>query len=128
MENMGVDGVAANQRWSHPEGSGGVGGMSAYTMSLGQPFYIDGLFFGSEFPQAENEISNDFGHSRYYSGKSLSSIAKDGIFRTWPNVEGAARSVSEVGVIRQDFFSYIETIARPTKVRMHAKKYQATFL
>ena len=33
-------------------------------------------------------------------------------------MEGAARSVSEVGVIRQDFFSYIETIARPTKVRM----------
>ena len=118
MENMSVEGVAANQRWSHPEGSGGVGGMSAYTMSLGQPFYIDGLFFGSEFPQAENEISNGFGHSRYYSGKSLSSIAKDGVFRTWPNVEGAARSVSEVGVIRQDFFSYIETIARPTKVRM----------
>ena len=34
----------------------GVGGISGYYISLGQPVYIQGMFFGLEFPAAETEI------------------------------------------------------------------------
>lgn len=124
MEALGVEGVPQSHSWTHPAGSGGVGGMSAYTLTLGQPVYVEGLFMGSEFPQAENEISNDVAHTRYYSGKSLATLAgigrvdANGYFRTWNNVMGASRSATDLNVIRSDFFKYITSIAKPIGLRL----------
>lgn len=124
MESLGVENVAATNRWTHPAGSGGVGGMSAYTLTLGQPVYVEGLFMGSEFPQAENEIANAKAHTRYYSGKSLATLAgvgrvdANGYFRTWSNVMGASRSTTDLNVIRSDFFKYITSIAKPVGLRL----------
>lgn len=126
MENLGTQQVAATNKWTRQQAAGGEGGMSAYTITLGQPVYIDGMFFGSEFPQAENEI-DDKGqyHTRYYSGKSLKTLDLNehrlnaqGQFRTWSNVIGATRSASDQNVIRTDFFQYLNTISRPIQARM----------
>ncbi len=126
MENLGTQQVPANSKWTRQQAAGGEGGMSAYTITLGQPVYVDGMFFGSEFPQAENEIDDQgMYHTRYYSGKSLKTldlnehrVNANGQFRTWPNVTGATRSATDHNVIRTDFFKYINTIARPIKARM----------
>ncbi len=126
MENLGTADVAAGNKWTRSMASGGVGGMTAYTLTLGQPVYVDGLFFGSEFPQAENEIDDEgYYHTRYYSGKSLQTLDLNehrldgnGYFKTWPNVIGAARSVTDHNIIRTDLFAYINTISRPVKARM----------
>ncbi len=58
--------------WTHPVMEQGVGGVSGYYISLGQPVYIQGMFFGLEFPASETEIEGDRKvRIRYYSGKSL---------------------------------------------------------
>lgn len=126
MENLGTQQVAATNKWTRQQAAGGEGGMSAYTITLGQPVYVDGLFFGSEFPQAENEIdANGAYHTRYYSGKSLQTLHlnenrlnAEGQFRTWSNVIGATRSATDPNVIRTDFFQYINSIARPIQARL----------
>jgi hypothetical protein len=120
FEHFNTDG--ATNTWTHPQMGGGVGGMSGYFISLGQPIYIDGMFFGSEFPMTETQIDNNEGHIRYYLGKSFSLLSDqnrltDGTFTTWKSVTGATRSATDMDVIRSDFFSYIEDIATPTKVR-----------
>lgn len=126
MENLGTADVPLRNKWTRQQAVGGEGGMSAYTITLGQPVYVDGLFFGSEFPQAENEI-DDQGHyhTRYYSGKSLKTLDLNehrlnaqGQFRTWNNVIGATRSVDDQNVIRTDFFQYLNTLSRPIQARM----------
>lgn len=114
---------AADAKWTHPEMGSGVGGMSGYWISLGQPVYIQGMFFGSEFPQTETSIPADgIGHIRYFSGKSMALLASqnrltDGKFITWKTVTGAARS-TDVSVIQSDFFSYINSISTPSKYRL----------
>lgn len=78
MENLGTQDMASTDKWTRSQTSGGVGGMTAYTITLGQPVYIDGMFFGSEFLQAENEIDDDnMCHTRYYSGKSLKTLGNN---------------------------------------------------
>lgn len=122
MESLGVQ--TTDNIWTHPEMGEGVGGMSGYHISLGQPVYIDGMFLGSEFPLTENEISNQVAHIRYYSGKSLADLAAEnrlnaqGQFTTWKNVLGAARSATDMDVIQSDFFAYINSIARPADLRI----------
>lgn len=109
--------------WTHPEMESGVGGVSGYYISLGQPVYVQAMFFGLEFPAAESEISADrVTRIRYYSGKNFEQLAdegrlKDGVLSTWKEVIGATRS-TELDVIQTDFFSYIDDISVPVKLRM----------
>ncbi len=109
--------------WTHPDMEEGVGGVSNYHISLGQPVYIQGMFFGLEFPAAESVITRDrVAHIRYYSGKNFDMLAgenrlRNGIFSTWEAVLGASRS-TDMDVIQTDFFSYIDDIAVPIKLRM----------
>lgn len=108
--------------WTHPEMENGVGGVSGYYISLGQPVYIQAMFFGLEFPATESEITQDnVAHIRYYSGKSFTMLdaehrLKNGVFTTWKEVIGAARS-ADIDVIQSDFFGYIDEIATPIKLR-----------
>lgn len=122
VEHLGV--ASAEGKWTHPAMGEGVGGMSGYHISLGQPIYAEGMFFGSEFPETDNAITDNIAHVRYYSGKSLAELNdekrlnSDGQFTTWKNVIGSTRSVSDMDVIRSDFFAYINTIAKPIKFRL----------
>lgn len=108
--------------WTHPEMEGGVGGVSGYYISLGQPIYIQAMFFGLEFPAAESEIKDNLAHIRYYSGKSFEMLAtenrlRDGVFSTWKEVIGATRS-TDMDVIQTDFFDYIHDISVPVDLRI----------
>lgn len=92
--------------------------LTAYHSALGQPVYVDSLFFGSEFPLAENNIENDTLFIRYFSGKRFDMLNLNcgHTFKTWNTVVGSARS-SDHQVIRDDFLSYIRDISRKIKPR-----------
>lgn len=87
--------------------------LSKYHSALGQPVYINGLFLGSEFPIAENNIENDVAYIRYFSGKRFDELNLNcgHTYRTWKTVIGAARGY-DLELIRQDFLSYIKDISR----------------
>lgn len=105
------------QRWSRPDMS--KAHISGFLVALGQPVYINGMFFGNEFPECYNNIENNTAFIRYYSGKSLSELKlnENGEFALWRNVFGSARSF-DMEVIKSDFFDYIRDISLPFKFRV----------
>lgn len=109
--------------WTIPTDAGGVVQMSQFKANLGQPIYIQGMFFGSEFPETDNEIVDNVGYLRYYTGKSFArleadnQLTTDGKYVTWQTVAGAARSTDNA-VIQADFFEYIKSIATPSDFRI----------
>ena len=112
----------SDAQWTIPRGKGGVVAMEEFKANLGQPIYIQGMFFGCEFPAADTEIVDGTGFMRYYSGKTFDRLQKDnqlttdGKYVTWQTVAGAARS-TEQEVIQADFFEYIQSIATPSEFR-----------
>ena len=92
--------------------------ISGFHASLGQPFYMNGLFFGSEFPLTETKIRDKVGFIRYYTGKRFDQLNLNcgHTFRTWKTVVGAARSL-EHRVVREDFLTYIRDISRKVQPR-----------
>lgn len=92
--------------------------LSKYHSALGQPYYINGMFFGSEFPLCDNKIDGNTAFIRYFSGKRFDklNLSCGHTFRTWKTVAGAARSL-EHEVIREDFLTYIRDISRDVKPR-----------
>lgn len=112
----------SDAQWTIPRGQGGVVQMEEFKANLGQPTYIQGMFFGCEFPAADTEIVNGTGFMRYYSGKTFSRLKEDNQlttddkYVTWQTVAGAARS-TEQEVIQADFFEYIKSIATPSEFR-----------
>lgn len=125
MERLGTAAVATANKWSRPDQSDIGGGQTGWMAGLGQPIYIDGMYFGSEFPETDNQIVSDVAYTRYYSGKTFQKFGiekrldTDGNFTTWPNVIGASSSATDLDIIRTDLFAYINsTIARPSKFRL----------
>ena len=109
--------------WTIPTDAGGIVQMNQFKANLGQPIYIQGMFFGCEFPAADNEIVNGTGYMRYYTGKSFErmeldqQLTQDGKYVTWQTVAGAARSTDKE-VVQADFFEYIKSIATPSEFRI----------
>lgn len=79
--------------------------------ALGQPFFIDSLFFGCEFPATENRIVNGAGTVKYYLGKAVGSN-----FVCPTTIMGASKDNSVIE-IRKAFFEYIDFISVPTTLR-----------
>ncbi len=92
--------------------------LSKYHSALGQPVYLNGLFFGTEFPLAENNIDETTLYCRYYSGKSFDKLKLNcgHTFRTWNTVVGATRDY-DLRVMREDFLTYIRAISRKIQPR-----------
>lgn len=86
--------------------------LSGYHSALGQPFYIDSLFFGCEFPATENNIVYGIGHVKYYLGKVV-----DGRYDCPVTVVGGAKSSMLVDV-QKAFYDYIDCIAAPNDFRL----------
>ena len=146
LENMDfqdsdVQGSGSNQSndtnfWTIPElkNNPDMANMKGDYLELGQPYYVGSMYWGCEFPQAENKIREKNGFVRYHYGKDLSvaSESSDGQFNnynnynnangqsgkmiTWDAVVGAARS-TDYQVVQSDFYEYIETIATKTNFR-----------
>lgn len=87
------------------------GEVPEFEASLGQPFYIDSLFFGCEFPATENRIMNGAGKIKYYLGKN---VGKN--FECPVTVIGAAKDNSIIAV-KKAFFEYIDSISAGTTLR-----------
>ena len=92
--------------------------LSKYHSALGQPVYLNGLFFGTEFPLADNSIDGNTLYCRYYSGKRFDKLNLNcgHTFKTWKTVVGATRSL-DFSVMREDFLTYIRDISRKVKPR-----------
>ena len=80
--------------------------------SLGQPFYIDSLFFGCEFPITKNRISHGRGTIKYYLGKLVGNN-----FKCPVTIMGAAKSNTFMDV-QNAFFDYIATISQKSDLRI----------
>lgn len=125
LESMNVNENDAT--WTIPTDAGGIVEMDQFKANLGQPIYIQGMFFGSEFPLTDTQIVDKNGYIRYYSGKSFERLGLDNQlaktedgsakYVTWQTVAGAARS-TENEVIQADFFEYISSIATPSEFRI----------
>ncbi len=92
--------------------------LTEYHSALGQPVYLNGLFFGSEFPLAENNIDGSTLYCRYFTGKRFNELKLScgHTYRCWNTVVGAARTL-DLRVIREDFLTYIRDISRKVKPR-----------
>lgn len=108
--------------WTHPNWNGLL--WNSYLATTGQPVYIDGCYFGSEFPYSDNFIEDDIYHSRYFCGKTFGELSGDGLlsadgkYITWKNVTGVANS-SVISQVRNCFLNYIEDIKLPSKMRIN---------
>ena len=90
----------------------------AYVTTMGQPYYVSDMFFGGEFPVADNRIEDGFAYSRYYIGRTFREIAINGEYRSIPFVIGSG-SKANFHTLRGEFFEYISTIsAQPAKFRI----------
>ena len=87
-----------------------------YVLELGQPVYIDSLYFGCEFPLCSNTIGDSTASVSYCNGKNLSSLVKDGVYRTYDSVVGAADG-NLFAQVQKAFFAYIRTISKPCYLR-----------
>lgn len=121
LESLKVE--ESDKQWTIPRGKGGIVQMEEFKANLGQPIYIQGMFFGCEFPAADTEIVDETGYMRYYTGKTFermkedNQLTTDGKYVTWQTVAGAARS-TENEVIQADFYDYIDSIATPSEFRI----------
>ncbi|MDE7070634.1 MAG: alpha-galactosidase [Clostridia bacterium] len=107
----------ANFKWCIPKVKKRVM-IPAYITTMGQPYYVEDMFFGGEFPVADNRIENDVASSRYYIGRKFAEISNDGVYNTVPFVIGGGKQAT-FHSMRADFFEYISTIvAQPAKFRL----------
>ncbi len=80
---------------------------------LGQPFYIDSLFFGCEFPASDNRIVHGMGRIKYYLGRSVGKGFKCPI-----TVMGAAADNS-IPSVKAAFFEYLDFISTNITLRFN---------
>lgn len=106
LENIGI--INSTTSFSVP---GGPSEIDEYYSNLGQPFYIDSLFVGCEFPATKNGIFHGRGQVRYYLGKSV-----DGKLVCPATIIGGAKG-SSIAELKTAFFKYIDSIALKSPFR-----------
>lgn len=87
-----------------------------FALSLGQPVYVNGFYFGCEFPVAINKIKNYNAMSTYYSGKKLSELIGADSYISHKSVAGGADS-DIFEDVQKAFFEYIKDISKPVYLR-----------
>ena len=117
--------AGTDKTWTIPTNAGGVVAMDVHKANLGQPIYINGMFMGSEFPAADNQIVSNLGRLRYWTGKNFkdftrdNQLTQDGKYVSWQTVVGASHSDgTDQNVIQSDFYDYIYSIATPSEFRI----------
>ncbi len=106
LENIGI--INSTTSFSVP---GGPSEIDEYYSNLGQPFYVDSLFFGCEFPATKNGIFYGRGQVLYYVGKSAEERLICPV-----TVMGGAKGNS-IAELKSALFKYIDTIAVKTPFR-----------
>lgn len=100
--------------WSVPEQKSSH--IPGFALALGQPVYVDSLYMGCEFPLCLNKVEKNITTVRYYSGKKLSSLLNDGVYKSYDAVIGVAEG-SLFPQVQKAFFEYIRTISKPCYLR-----------
>ena len=83
-----------------------------YQAMLGQPFFIDSLFFGCEFPETDNRILHGRGQIKYFV------VENEETFKCPITVMGAADDNTLISV-KKAFFEYIDFISLPRNLRFN---------
>ena len=112
FESLHFDSVL--NHWSIPKQANSH--VPGYALEMGQPLYVDSLFFGVEFPASLNKIEKAVTSLRYYSGKKLTDIMKNNLFVSYNAVIGGADG-DTFPQVQRAFFDYIKTISKPIKLR-----------
>ncbi len=112
FEKFSFDGTLVN--WSIPQQKNSH--VPGYVLELGQPVYVDSLYFGCEFPLCSNKIKKGVATVTYYNGKSLSSLIKEDGYRSYDAVVGAAEG-NLFAQVQKAFYGYIRTISKPCYLR-----------
>ena len=81
-----------------------------FVTSLGQPFYIDSLFFGCENPAVDCKIIHGAGQIRYYLGKN---VGKD--FKCPVTVMGGGEG-NTMQAMQKAFYEYVSFISIPSSL------------
>lgn len=84
---------------------------------LGQPVYTGDLFMGLESPVGDNGIAEGRVRCVYHTARPFSALAVGGVYSPPTSVLGAAKS-AETRVLKDAFFSYVCTFARPARFRI----------
>ena len=87
-----------------------------FALRLGQPVYLDSLYMGCEFPLCFNTAEKHVTSLKYFSGKKLTDLTKDGVWKTCNAVIGAAEG-DIFAQVQKAFFDYIRTISKPCYLR-----------
>lgn len=85
-------------------------------LRLGQPVYLDSLYMGTEFPLSFNVIEKSVTSAKYFSGKSLTALAKDGTYKSYKAVVGVAEG-NLFAQVQKAFYEYIRTVSKPCRLR-----------
>lgn len=107
LESIGI----VNSKTSYTA-NGGATETDEFYSNLGQPFYIDSLFFGCVFPGTKNGVFHGRGQVVYFIGKSAE---RKIVCPT--TVMGAAKSLMMTD-LRKAFFEYIERISVKSDFRV----------
>lgn len=107
LENIGI----VNSKSSYTA-NGGKSEIDEFYSNLGQPFYIDSLFFGCVFPGTKNGVFHGRGEVVYFIGKNAT-----GKIICPTTVMGAAKSAMMVD-LRKAFFEYIDRISVKSDFRV----------
>lgn len=107
LENIGI----VNSKSSYTA-NGGKSEIDEFYSNLGQPFYIDSLFFGCVFPGTKNGVFHGRGEVVYFIGKNAT-----GKIVCPTTVMGAAKSAMMVD-LRKAFFEYIDRISVKSDFRV----------
>lgn len=89
--------------------------------ALGQPFYIDSLFFGCENPATDNRIVHGTGRVKYYIGKNVGRN-----FACPVTVMGAAKD-NTVTEVKKAFFEYLDFISVKSPLRFQFNSWYDNF-
>lgn len=112
FEKMAFD--PALSYWTVPEQKNSH--IPGFALGLGQPVYVDSMFFGFEFPVCLTEIKKFRTSVKYYNGKPLRKLTGSDKFVSESFVAGCGDgSLREQ--VQKAFFSYIKTISKPIKLR-----------
>ncbi len=87
-----------------------------FALGLGQPVYVDSMFFGFEFPVCLTEIKENTTSVKYYNGRTLKRLCGGKSFITESFVAGCGDGNLKEQV-QKAFFSYIKTISKPVRLR-----------
>lgn len=112
FENFVFDGKYNS--WTLPKQKDSV--ISGFALSMGQPVYVDSLYFGCEFPTAINKIENNTAISTYYCGKKISELIGNDRYVSHKSVVGGAES-DIFEDVQKAFYGYIKDISKPVYLR-----------